>query len=66
MKETLKISGMSCHHCVRAVEEALSGIDGVEVTRVVIGEADVSYDPEKVDRAQLVEAVAEEGYTVEA
>jgi copper chaperone len=65
MKETLKISGMSCHHCVRAVEEALSGVDGVEVIHVEIGSAEVAYDPGKVARERLVEAVAEEGYTVE-
>ncbi len=66
MKKTLKISGMSCHHCVRAVEEALSGVDGVEVIHVEIGSAEVAYDPEHVDSARLVEAVEEEGYGVEA
>ena len=66
MKDTLKIEGMSCHHCVNAVEEALSGVEGVTVERVVLGEAEVAYDPGAINRNKLVEAIEEEGYAVAA
>lgn len=34
MKETLRIKGMSCGHCVKAVEKALSEVPGVEKVQV--------------------------------
>jgi copper chaperone len=63
--ETLTIEGMSCGHCVRAVENALSSVEGVEVEQVAIGSARVSYDPEQVSRDELIEAVEVEGYRVQ-
>ena len=65
MSVRLRVSGMSCGHCERAVEQALSEVPGV--TRVVSvshaqGEAVVDGDP---DPEALVEAVAEEGYQAE-
>ena len=65
MNKTIKIGGMSCHHCVRAVEEALAGLEGVEVKRVEIGEAEIVYDPDQVAPSRILEAIEEEGYTVE-
>ncbi|GIV62400.1 MAG: copper chaperone CopZ [Rhodothermaceae bacterium] len=64
MNKVIRIEGMSCGHCVRAVEEALKGIEGVEVKRVTIGEAEVDIDPERVDERRLAEAIEEEGYRV--
>ncbi|HMB91201.1 MAG TPA: cation transporter [Rhodothermales bacterium] len=64
--ESFNIEGMSCGHCVKAVRQALESIDGVDVENVEIGRAQVSYDPSAVDRAHLVEAIEEEGYTVSA
>ena len=61
----LKIEGMSCEHCVRAVDSALAGVEGVEsVIEVSLarGEALVEGDP---DRSALVSAVEEEGYNAE-
>ena len=31
---TIKISGMSCQHCVMAVTKALGGIDGIKDVQV--------------------------------
>ena len=58
------IEGMSCEHCVRAVEQALRQVPGVDVQAVEIGEARVAYDSDAVARERLVEAVEEEGYAV--
>ena len=63
-QETLQIEGMSCGHCVRAVEDALADLSGVEVEEVAIGLARVRYDPDSVSRDQIVHAVEEEGYVV--
>lgn len=42
---TLKITGMSCGHCVGQVTKALTRLDGVQVHSVKVGEAIVVYDP---------------------
>lgn len=58
----LKVDGMTCDHCVRAVTQALSKVAGVEkVVEVNLdrGEATVEGRP---DAAQLVAAVSEEGF----
>lgn len=59
----LKVTGMSCQHCVRAVTGALEKVPGV--TRVVAveldsGRAAVAGDP---DPQALIAAIAAEGYT---
>ncbi|HEX8299304.1 MAG TPA: heavy-metal-associated domain-containing protein [Rubricoccaceae bacterium] len=66
MTETLTIDGMSCDHCVRAVHEALAGIDGVEVEAVQIGEARVHVDESRATQAGIAAVLAEEGYTLVA
>lgn len=62
---TYTISGMSCEHCVKAVENALKEIDGVTVRNVEIGRAVVAYDDDQVKGVEVVAALEEEGYTVE-
>lgn len=61
---TMKIGGMSCGHCVSAVDKALKQIDGVKVESVGIGTATVSYDPSAVSEERIADAVADEGYSV--
>lgn len=65
---TLKVSGMTCQHCVRAVREALERQDGVHAANVDLtaGRAVVEYDDARVSPGQLASAVAEEGYAAEA
>ena len=59
----LKIDGMHCDACVRRVRTALSKIEGVASTEVMIGSAEVQYDPGKIDAAKLLAAVEKIGYT---
>lgn len=61
---TIGISGMSCGHCVGAVKQALSELDGVEVERVEIGSATVAYDPERSSPERMMQAVEDAGYQV--
>ncbi|CAN5639126.1 copper chaperone CopZ [soil metagenome] len=64
---TLKISGMTCQHCVRAVTDALEGQDGVSRADVDLegGRARVEYDAGLVTPADLANAVVDEGYEAE-
>ncbi|MEO7456026.1 MAG: heavy-metal-associated domain-containing protein [Gemmatimonadaceae bacterium] len=59
----LTIEGMTCEHCVRAVDQRLRKTPGVVVNRVAIGSADVQLDPERTSVDDLAEAIADEGYT---
>lgn len=60
----LKIDGMSCGHCVNAVDKALKSVDGVQVEQVAIGSATVSYDPAATSADKITRAVEDEGYAV--
>jgi copper chaperone len=64
---TLKVSGMTCQHCVRAVREALEGQDGVVRAAVDLeaARAVVEYDEASVSPRELAGVVAEEGYEAE-
>lgn len=63
-RTTMHISGMSCGHCVGAVTQALTGLDGVEVEQVTVGSATVAYDPARTSPAQLAAVVEDAGYEV--
>lgn len=63
--KTLRIDGMSCGHCVKAVTMALQGLPGVDVKDVTVGGATVEVDESRVTQSQLAEAIAEAGYTLE-
>ena len=59
----LKIEGMTCGHCVLAVQQALAAVPGVQIPVDVSlerGEALVPGDP---DVHALLAAVAEEGFS---
>lgn len=59
----LTIEGMTCSHCVRAVEGRLNNTAGVEVEQVAVGSADIRYDPARTTVEQIADAIADEGYT---
>ena len=59
---TLHIEGMSCGHCLNAVNRALMGLPGVEVESVKIGRADVQYDEQVLDSTRIEAAVSQAGY----
>ena len=63
-KKTVKISGMHCEHCVKAVTEAINKIDGAAAkVNLSENEAVVSYDRE-LDDEQLRKIVKDAGYRV--
>lgn len=57
----LKVTGMTCGHCVSAVKEALEEVDGVERADVSLDEGRAHITGE-ADPQALIQAVAEEGY----
>ncbi|GIO23605.1 copper chaperone CopZ [Oceanobacillus sp. J11TS1] len=64
--ETIQVQGMSCGHCVKAVEGAVGGLDGVNTVNVHLeeGNVDVSFDESKVKLDTITEAIEDQGYDV--
>jgi copper chaperone CopZ len=64
---TLKVSGMTCQHCVRSVTQALESQQGVARADVDLqaGRARIEYDDSVTSPDQLANAVMDEGYTAE-
>ena len=56
-----KIEGMSCQHCVKAVEIELSEIE-VDSFQVGVGSADIKFDDSKVSEKDIEKAVEEAGF----
>lgn len=44
MMKTIKIKGMSCQHCVKAVTRALGEIDGIEQVRVDLDRGEATFE----------------------
>jgi copper chaperone CopZ len=63
---TLHIEGMSCSHCLNAVNRALTGLSGVEIRSLQIGRADVRYDERAVEPSSIEAAVTGAGYPARA
>jgi len=62
----LKVNGMSCEHCVKAVNSALGAIAGVADVVVSLKEGTVSFkhDPSRAPLETIQAAIIEEGYEV--
>ena len=65
-KIKLKISGMSCQHCVKTVKNALTALEGVQSAKVNLrkGEAVVRFDELYVNPVNLTDAITEAGFEV--
>jgi copper chaperone len=59
---TLNITGMSCGHCLNAVNQALGRLNGVEIDSVRIGRADLRYDEALISPDAITRAIADAGY----
>ncbi|WKA54632.1 copper chaperone CopZ [Planococcus shixiaomingii] len=66
MNETLKVQGMSCSHCVNAVETSVSELQGVSSVKVDLGKGEVAveYDTSKTSLNEIQETIEEQGYEV--
>lgn len=65
---TLRVTGMTCDHCIRAVTEevaVIAGVTDVQITLVPGGISAVAVNADAtVTREELVAAVEEAGYDV--
>ncbi|MEC1620472.1 copper chaperone CopZ [Bacillus mojavensis] len=65
-QKTLQVEGMSCQHCVEAVETSVGELDGVGAVRVHLeaGKVDVTFDAGKVSVKDIADAIEDQGYDV--
>ena len=62
-KQNFKIKGMSCQHCVKAVEKELSKLN-INSHDVEIGFAEIEYEETIVEESEIIRAIEEAGYEV--
>jgi copper chaperone len=61
----IKIKGMSCEHCVRAVTKALEQVEGVADVRVDLEKGQAEFREEgPVDMKKISEVIGKAGYEV--
>ncbi len=59
--ETLNVNGMSCGHCVIALQNELED-KGITVKEISVGRAVIEYDEKTINPEVVGEAVKEAGY----
>jgi copper chaperone len=60
---TIKVKGMSCQHCVKAVSKALEEIDGVGSVSVDLSKGEVTFDEKNaVDKEVLQQKIKKAGF----
>jgi copper chaperone len=60
----LKVSGMSCGHCVKAVEDALRPLGAKGEVSLAEGTVNVTFDDSNITLDQIRDAIEDEGYDV--
>lgn len=62
----LKIGGMSCASCAKAIEKEIEKLDGIENINVNIAteKASISYDKSKINLSKIKESIEKLGYKV--
>ena len=66
-KRVIRVTGMSCGHCKKAVESAVGVLNGVAAVEADLGrkEAVVEFDAEQVTLQQICDAIEELGFGIE-
>ncbi|PLR76046.1 copper resistance protein CopZ [Bacillus sp. V3-13] len=65
-KVTLDVAGMSCGHCVKAIEGSVGELKGVSNVKVHLetGKVDVEYNANEVTLDTIKETIDDQGYDV--
>ncbi len=64
---TLNVTGMTCGHCVKAVEESVGKLSGVENVKVDLesSSVEINYLGNKVNLKQITDTIEDQGYDVQ-
>jgi copper ion binding protein len=63
---TMNVKGMSCNHCVNAIESSLKGLNSVQNTKVDLkaNTVTVTFDEAAISQNALKELIQEAGYEI--
>jgi len=65
--KTIRISGMSCDHCVKAVTRALTDVEGIENVSVSLERGEAVFDEVgPVDYKEVKRKIEDAGYELES
>ena len=59
---TFAVHGMTCEHCVRAVQGAATGVDGVDGADVDLATGTAQVHGPAFETAAVIAAIGDEGY----
>ncbi len=63
--KTIKVRGMSCHHCVMAVTKSLKTVDGIADVHVSLEKGEATFDELKpLDMAVIQESIRKAGFEI--
>ena len=67
-KANIPVSGMSCANCAMNIERSVKKLEGVISANVNFAseEANIEFDPQKTDIAQIAEKIEKAGFSVKA
>lgn len=62
----LDVKGMSCGHCVKAIEGSVGGLTGVQSVKVELdaGKVQVDFDSTAVSLDEIKEEIEDQGYDI--
>lgn len=61
---TLNVEGMSCNHCLNAVEGAVKSVGATGKVDLPTKKVTVDFDENKVSLEAIKEAIADQGYDI--
>ena len=66
-REQFSVKGMTCGNCVKHVQKALQGLQGISQAEVDLHlqQATVEYDPQAITYEHMAMALKEAGYDLE-
>jgi len=64
MKKILKVEGMSCGHCEKAVKNAIGALEGVSAVSVDLSTKKVEVEGQNLTDTLIKDAVEDAGYEV--
>jgi copper chaperone len=65
-KESLTVEGMSCGHCIKAIEGSVAKLDGVKSVQVSLEDkkVEVEFDGSQLKLDDIKETIDDQGYDV--
>ena len=58
------IDGMHCERCVKSIETAFAGLEGIDGTDVEVGKATIRYLPQLISTDEIGIKIVESGYSI--